>query len=234
MTLVAIHQPNYVPWLGYFRKIAETDVFVLLDDVQFPKGSYTNRVQILANGAPRWLSIPTAARLGEAINQTRPARDDWVPAHLDAMRTFYGSATSFADAWPRVRDIYQSIPRGSLADINRHLILAVADTLALGTQFLQSSQIQVAPDLRSDDRLVALVAAIDPRGSYVSGKGGAKYQDPAKFAAAGLGFRYTDFRHPQYAQGAAPFVAGLSVLDAVFWLGWQPTAQLIAHAGDPA
>src|SRR3546814_3690829 len=75
--IVAIHQPNYLPWLGYFHKIARADVFVFLDDVQFSKNGYTNRVRILGDGAARWLTIPAAVHLGDPIGAVRPARPDW-------------------------------------------------------------------------------------------------------------------------------------------------------------
>ena len=81
-----------------------------------------------------------------------------------------------------------------------------------------------------DDRLVALVRACGEGASYLSGRGGAKYQDPGKFSAAGIPLVYTDFVHPIYDQGRADFVSGLSIFDALFHLGWERTAALVARA----
>ena len=230
--IVAIHQPNYLPWLGYFHKIARADVFVFLDDVQFSKNGYTNRVRILGDGATRWLTIPAAVHLGDPIGAVRPARPDWRRRHLDTLRHFYNAAPAFGAVWPRIEEIYAGLPDGDLAAINRSLVEAIAGELGFACRFRASSEFETG-DTMGDDRLVALVRAIAADGSYLSGAGGAKYQDEAKFAAAGLGFRYADFVHPVYDQGSGTdFIPGLSVIDAIFRLGWAGTAEMIVNPGD--
>lgn len=229
MTLVAIHQPNYAPWLGFFAKVAAADVFVLLDDAQFSKNGYINRVRVLGpSGVPRWLTVPVNVSLGDPIRAVRPARADWARAHRDTLRGAYGKAAAFRTVWPEVERIYDGLPEGGLAEVNGALIRALAGTLGLESRFVAASDLG-ASDLAGDDRLVALVRAVDPEGTYLSGRGAAKYQDPDKFATAGLGFRYCRFEHPEYDQGGAPFVPGLSVLDAVFHLGWDGAAALVAE-----
>lgn len=226
MVVVAIHQPNYLPWLGYFRKIALADIFVFLDDVQYSKNSYTNRVQILADGAPRWLTVPVGAHLGDPINRVRPARKDWPGAHLDTLRTRYHAAPAFRAVWPTVKEMFAGIPDADVATINQYLVLALVQHLGLSCRFLRASKI--APDRAGgDDGLVELVASVAPGACYLSGKGGAGYQDSEKFERAGLGLRYVDFAHPRYDQGTAVFVPGLSVIDAAFRLGWAETAALV-------
>jgi hypothetical protein len=228
--IVAVHQPNYFPWLGYFRKIATADVFVFLDDVQFSKNSYINRVQIAGPTAPRWLTIPVSVHLGMRIDQVKPARADWRAAHLSSLHNAYRDAACFHAVWRDVEAIYAQADGENLAAINQTLVQAVARHVGLACQFSVSSSFGLG-DVAGDTRLAALVAAIDPNGTYLSGKGGAKYQDPATFGNAGLSFRYSDFDHPVYGQGRDPFQPGLSVLDAAFHLGWPATASLIASPG---
>lgn len=228
--VVAIHQPNYLPWLGYFAKIARADTFIFLDDVQFSKGSYINRVQVLGGGEARWLTVPVAVRLGDPINKVRPRDAQWITSHCAFFRNEYRRAAHFRQVWPELEDILLKAPGGEdLAAINQFLIEALSGRLGLSCVFTRSSGFAVAGS--SDDRLVELTAAAVPGGTYLSGKGGAKYQDPAKFASAGLGFAYQNFVHPEYGQGplvAGPFVAGLSVVDAIMHLGWEDTAALLA------
>lgn len=228
MTVVAIHQPNYLPWLGYFHKMMRADVFLLLDDVQYSKGSYINRVQVRsgAEAEPRWLTVPVAVTLGQTIAETCPNQPGWARRHLDTLRNFYKGAAHFRDTWARLGELYADLPEADLATVNEALLRRLASALGMTCTFRRSSELAVGA-VASDDRLVALVRAVDPAGCYYSGKGGAKYQDPAKFAAAGLGFGYSDFRHPVYDQGGAPFLPGLSVIDALFHLGFAGTAALL-------
>lgn len=224
--IVAIHQPNYFPWLGYFRKIADADIFIFLDDTQYTKNSYINRVQISAPGGARWLTVPVSYAFGDPINRVRFARGDWRRAHLDKLRGTYASAGAFRQVWGRVDDLYASLPSGDLAAANAAAIVAVAGELGFKCDFRFASALGV--EGRADGRLVALVGAVAPGSIYLSGSGGAKYQAAETFAAAGVTLRYADFAHPQYDQGRLPFTAGLSVLDAIFRLGWRGAAALIA------
>jgi hypothetical protein len=215
--------------LGYFRKIATADAFVFLDDVQFSKNSYINRVQIADEDGPRWLTVPVSVRLGMHIDEIVPARADWRAAHLSTLRNAYRHAACFRSVWRDVEALYAMADGANLAAINRTLVEAVARHLGLQCEFRASSTF-VLGNAAGDVRLARLVAAIDPRGTYLSGKGGANYQNPAMFHDAGLSLRYLDFRHPTYNQGRESFQAGLSVLDTVFHLGWRGTAALIAEA----
>ena len=224
--IVAIHQPNYLPWLGYFYKMAQSDAFVFLDDAQFSKNSYINRTRILGPSGARWLTVPVSYRFGDSISGVRPADADWRSGHLDTLLTCYRSARCFRAVWPERQGLYDRIPGGDLGSVNRRLVEGLATRLGISCRFEASSQF-ATDSLSSDDRLVALVAGFDPQGTYLSGRGGAGYQDPAKFMAAGIELRYTDFEHPSYDQGGSDFVGGLSIVDAVFHLGWNGASDLI-------
>ncbi len=228
MMIVAIHQPNYLPWLGYFHKIARAEVFIFLDDVQFSKNSLTNRVRILGGDGSRWLTVPVSAHLGDRIDEVRPAREDWAARHVDTLGTFYRHAPFFGEIMPVLRDMLGAAATGTLAQINRRLVEGLARRLGLRCAFRASSEFETG-QATGDDRLIRLVESVAPGGCYLSGRGGAGYQDPAKFAAAGLELRYTDFVHPAYEQPGTNFVAGLSIVDALFNIGWERTAALLAE-----
>lgn len=232
MTTVTIHQPNYLPWLGYFGKIAEADVLVFLDDVQFSKNSYTNRVKVMGPSGPCWLSQPVRYNFGDPIDRVAIADAAWPRRHMDKLCNYYRSVRAAKAVLPRLSDLLAGAPQAGLAAVNRHLIEGLAGELGLTCRFVASSEL-AAPGA-SDDRLIRLVAAVDPTGTYLSGRGGAKYQDPTKFAAAGLGFRYMDFHHPVYDQGGNEFTPGLSVIDAVVRLGWDATGRLIRDSAHMA
>lgn len=225
--VVAIHQPNYLPWLGYFHKLAKVDTFVFLDDVQFSKGSYTNRVQILRGGHSVWLTQPIRHRFGQTIADVEFSQSDWVPRHLDMLRGAYTRAPAFRAVWPVLADMLGQVAGLKLAAANRRLIELIAARLGLETGFHGASELGIGAE-EADARLAQMVARLAPGGTYLSGRGGAKYQDPAVFAAAGISLAYTDFSHPDYPQPCAGFTPGLSIVDALFAMGWEGTARLVA------
>ena len=226
--IVAIHQPNYLPWLGYFAKIAAADVFVLLDDVQFSKGSYTNRVQIDRQGAPAWLTVPVRHAFGAPIAEIAIDRGDFGQVHLESLKQSYRRADHFAEVWPHVAG-WLAAPADSLLATNEALIRVVLSLLGIGTALVRSSALGVACDA-PDVRLASLVERLAPGGTYLSGRGGGKYQNPEVFAARGIGLRYTAFDGAPYPRSGQPFLPGLSIVDALFHLGPAGTqAYLEAH-----
>lgn len=223
--VVAIHQPNYVPWLGYFSKIAKADIFVFLDDVQFTKGGYTNRVKILSPAGPRWITVPVSVHLGDLICEVEISRDDWVRSHMSLLRGCYRQAPRFNEVWGELQEIYSGATQKIISELNTYLLRRLCARIGLEKEFHLSSSFDVRG--KGDERLVALMQRVAPGGTYLSGKGGAKYQEPRKFLEAGFGFRYVEFEHPIYDQGGEKFQEGLSVLDAVFHTGFEGAAAFL-------
>jgi hypothetical protein len=226
--IVAIHQPNYAPWLGYFAKIARADIFIFLDDAQYTKNSYINRVQIDGSGSPRWLTLPVRYRFGDPVNRVLPAGHDWAHSHLDTLRTYYRRAPEFATVWPLLEEAYRMLPASNLAAVNQSLIEALASRIGVSSRFHRASDLDPEKTSRADDRIIALVRGFGGGASYLSGRGGAAYQDPRKFRDAGIELRYLSFSPPRYGQGHDGFVEGLSIIDALFNLGWKRVRDMIS------
>lgn len=224
---VAIHQPNYLPWCGYFAKLLACDVFVYLDDVQMPSGrSYLSRTQVRGAHGVSWLSVPTHHRHDEPIREVRFAAGEerWAHKHLASLRGHYGRGASAREVLALLQPIYEA-PGPLLADCNIRLIEAVAGYLGIGTRTVRASALGLGQE-SSDDRLIAITRALGGR-CYVSGKGGQNYQDPAKFAAAGLELEvrvYAPQGYPQLHGGE--FVPGLSIVDALCVLGKEARGLL--------
>ncbi|MDP6953298.1 MAG: WbqC family protein, partial [Alphaproteobacteria bacterium] len=187
----------------------------------------SNRVRILDGGRPGWLTQPVRHDFGQAIAAVSFADEDWPDKHLSRLRNAYGRAPAFAEVWPVLSDIYRAMPHDSLGLANRHLICALAGQLGLETEFVSDADIAVGA-LAGDDRLIALLRACGDDVSYLSGAGGRKYQDEAKFAEAHIPLVYAGYEHPAYDQGDGEFVAGLSIVDALLRFGWAETARLVA------
>jgi len=224
---VAIHQPNYLPWMGYFNKILLADVFIFLDDVQFSKGSYINRVRILSSKGPCWLTVPVKVKLGQKICDVKPSGDDWQFYQIDLLRDAYAKAKYQTKILLELKEELFPIPGGNIAEININMIRAIASRLDIQTSFLCSSGIKSSG--KGDDRLISLVKSVEEGATYLSGKGGAKYQNPTKFSDAGLSLEYIEFEQPQYDQGEGKFESGLSVVDCLMRYGWEGTSELIKN-----
>ena len=212
---IAIHQPNYAPWCGYFAKMAHCDVFVFLDDAEMSKGSYTPRCQIRNGPVAQWLSVPTTFSLGQKINEVRCANAKWPQQHLKTFQASYGRCPFFAEIMGLLEPVYATAG-AFLSPFNIELIRVIAQYLGLSCRFVLASTL--GTDARSDDRLIEIVRQLGGD-SYLSGKGGQNYQDPRKFADAGIELVVRSYSPIAYAQRHGPFVAGLSLLDGLFHLG---------------
>lgn len=215
---VAAHQPNYLPWAGYFAKAAAADLLVFLDDVDFPQGrSYVSRTKIGTDRGPAWLSAPVTRSSGMPIRLATFATADWADKHERTLRSEYARAPYFGDVWSVLEPVYGAGHPG-VAAFNMAAVKAIAAYLELGCTFAVASEL--GSEGTSDDRLISLVRRVGGD-CYVSGKGGQNYQDPAKFAAAGLELDVREHEPRPYRQvhRNGLFEAGLSFVDALFAIG---------------
>ena len=224
--ILTAHQPAYLPWLGYFDKIARSDLFVFLDAVQFERNSFINRNRIKTANGPTWLTIPvlTKGHLSGTMRETRIDRQkDWRRTHLRSIAQSYVKAPFFDQCFPRLEALYAT-DDDILAELClRHLRFWMAE-LGLTTKLVRLSDLTIA-GAKSD--LVRDLCLHFGARQYFSGALGRDYLDPAQFSADGIDVAFQDYAHPAYPQLYGPFVAQLSIVDA--WMNLGPkTAELFA------
>ena len=229
--VVAIHQPNFFPWLGYFDKIARSDVFILLDHVQLPKtgGGWSNRVKMRVAGEARWVTAPVhrAFHGVGAINEIEWADDQpWRDKLVRTLSANYAKAPYYREiiAWlePLIR-----MPEVNLARYNIAVIRAIADRIGLRHDHCVVSS-ALGGRGQANELLIDLTRKTGGT-CYLCGGGAAGYQDDAAFAEAGLELRYQRFTHPGYAQtGQVDFEPGLSIVDALMNVGCGNVKGLLA------
>ncbi|ELY50480.1 WbqC family protein [Natronococcus jeotgali] len=219
---VAVHQPNYLPWLGYFEKIRRSDVFVLLDDVEYTSGSWINRNRIKTPDGWTWLTVPVRGSSG-SIADVEIAGDDWRTAHRKSLRFNYGKAAAFDDLAVVFEEPYAR-PWDSLCELNVHLIRRLADRLDLDSEFVRSSSLDV--DAAGCERIVRLCSKLGAD-RYYSGEGARAYNDPSRFERVGVALEYQSFDHPKYEQRFGGFVPALSIVDVLANAGVDGTRDLL-------
>lgn len=229
-TTVVVEQPNYLPWLGYFDLMRQSDVWIWYDDVQYTKRDWRNRNRI-ANGAEMlWLTVPvkTKGRFQQTIREVEI--DDsmpWRRRHAETLRHCYASA-------PHAEAIVPLIARTlcgdqkNLAELCVALNESICGLLGILPRFMRSSRAGHTGADRQG-RLIELCRAASGT-AYLSGPAARAYIDPRRFADAGLDLRYIVYDYPPYPRGSLPFLPNLSIVDAIAWLGPAGTmAFLEAH-----
>ncbi len=232
--VVAIHQPNFLPWLGYFDKIVRSDVFIFLDNVQFPKtgGTWMNRVKMLVAGAATWVTVPVCRNFSgvRLVNEMQiDDQRDWRAKLLKTIHCNYKKAACFDEVFPVLEGWLHKPSGASLADYNIVCIEAMMERLNLDRRKLVRSS-SLPSEGTGTDLLISLAKTVGGT-VYMCGGGAAGYQEDAKFAAAGLRLQYQNYQHPVYPQVAVSgFVMGLSIVDAMMSLGFQGVGRLLRSA----
>ena len=234
---VAIHQPNFVPWLGYFDRMIRADMFVLLDHVQFERRNYQNRCLIRCEDQEKWLTVPVVqvSQKEKIIDKMIDNPADlsgtrwWGPNHFNTLRYAYRKAPYFDLYAPKLREILEA-RWDKLIDLNIATLDFVREALDIRTPMIRSSELQV--EGQKSALLLSICQAVEAK-AFLGGMGGSRdYLDKEAFAAANMGTVWQQFTHPVYPQpGTAPFMKGLSVLDLMFNCG--PAAAGIARQTQP-
>lgn len=228
--VVVIHQPNFFPWLGYFDKIVRSDVFILLDDVQFPKtgGGWSNRVKLLVGSEGNWVTAAIDRNFSGTRNINEMnylANNPWRDKIKKTLEFNYKKHPFYAETMDWFEPLLLN-EESNIAAYNMHLIRTIVQLLGLGEDKLKVAS-ALAAQGQSNERLCSLTRLVGGT-VYMCGGGADGYQDEAVFAEHGLELRFQSFKHPVYPQkGSKEFVAGLSVVDACMNLGLEGTSALL-------
>ena len=216
--IAAIHQPQFIPWLGYFDKIDQSDVFIFLDNVQYKKNEYQNRNRIKTVNGWQWLTVPVLYKFPQKINEVRiNNKIDWKRKHLNALVTNYSKAEYFEKYIGYFKELY-SKEWEYISNINIEVTRQLAEFLGIKKNFIIVSEIIHLKGGFSDDpteRLIELCRLIGAD-TYLAGKDGAKYMDVEKFTKSGIKLTFQDFKHPVYNQLFRKFEPYMSVIDLLF------------------
>jgi len=222
---LAVHQPNYLPWPGYFMKMAQCDMFVILDTVQFPQGrSVANRNLIKTPHGPKLLTVPVKRKgLGLQRYDQVQVIPGWKKKHLHALRLYYKKAPFFAEIYPLLEGLEDS---PYLLPINIAFIMLVYDLIKLETKLVYLSSLPEYSHLRKNDLIIQLCRHFSAD-CYLSGWGGRAYNKPEVFKNHGIKLEYMDYPPLTYPQLWGSFIPNLSIVDMLFNCGAKVTRRLL-------
>ncbi len=216
--VVSIHQPNYMPWLGYFYKIYKSDFFVFLDDVQFSSEGMHNYTYIKTTKGPFRLKYPVWQNFGDQIVEVR-SKDhlEWKTKHLHLIESNYKSARYFN----LVFNDYKSVLLAdyhNIVNLNTALITLFVSKLGFNARFLYSSEFNILQ--MKSNKIIAICKTLGA-GIYYSGTGAKAYQNEDHFLLSGITIEYSDFTPFQYPQLWGGFQQNVSALDFFMNCGYD-------------
>jgi len=214
--MLSIHQPQYLPWLGYIDKIERADIFIILDNVQYKKNEWQNRNRIKAADGWQWITVPVLYNFPEKINEVRiNNKVEWRRKHRNAIETNYIKAPFFAEYFPYFKELYEK-EWERLVDINIAFLKVITGFFGVDTRTLLASEIDTRDD--PTGRLIDLCRTVGAA-TYLSGREGPNYMDMDAFKKAGIDLVVQDFKHPVYQQMYGGFEPNLSCIDLLFNCG---------------
>lgn len=222
---IAIHQPNYLPWLGYFSKLINTDIFIFLDDVQYTKNSWQNRVLIKTPQGGKKISQPIKKvnGLNTLTCDIIFADNNWKKNHLKTLALNYKKAPLFNEFFNVIEEIF-FFKSNSLSEFNINAILIICEYLSIKKHYSLSSAMNIKS--KSSQRLIDIIKFNNSK-KYIHGKGGLSYQDKNLFMKNQIKLISNNFFTKDYKQQWGEFIEGLSIVDACFNLPKEEVIKLL-------
>lgn len=215
--IVAVLQPYFFPYIGYFQLMNAVDTFVYLDDVQYIERGWVNRNRIRNGNRSMWLTMPVVnASRSLSIRERNYVLDGPAVSRLTrTLTTSYRRGSGFAENWSMINALLAN-PEPNVASYNCHLLSTVARALGFRTTFLRSSEMKCTPNLKGEQRIIELCRRLGAR-HYVNPIGGLPLYGEDRFEASGISLSFLRTRVPPATLDGS--IEHLSILDHLLWHG---------------
>lgn len=217
---VAIHQPHYMPWLGYFDKMAKADLFVILDDVQMNERSPIRRNMFIdANGKDFQLAVSTEKDNEKPIKNIKiNYHNKWHEKHKGFLFANYKKHKYFDEIWETIAILLDG-KIDFILDLDMQIIFKIRDMLNINIPIVYQSGLNYNREAQKTDLNLSLCLAVGAD-VYLSGQGAKKYMITEEFVKKGVAVEFQDFTYPVYPQkNSLEFIPNLSSLDLLFNCG---------------
>ena len=227
--ILTIHQPEHLPWAGFFHKMMCADQYVVLDHVQFRKNYYQNRNKVVSkNNVPVWLTVPlVSGALADSINEKVISYEQkWINKYLSIIKDSYSGARYFNDYYPEIVSIVKN-KHFKLLSLNIELIIFFRKVLGIDNKLLFSSEMGI---LSSKSNMILDICTSLGASSYISGESGTDYLDKGSFLRSGIELLIQDFTPPVYNE--SKYHPYMSVPDLLFSMGDNDSREIIMDSGN--
>lgn len=225
--LAGIHQLHYLPWLRYFEKIARSDVFIVLDNIQYNKNGWQNRNRVKTASGPLLLTVPVLDRFAQNLDEVRiDNHSAWRKKHWSTLRQSYGKAPYFAEHAPFLESVYAR-DWEYLNALNRHMLDYFVNALGIETRMVYASEWDVPGT--ATERLIHLIQKAGCDTYYSGAYALDAYLDANQLAEAGIALALQDWHAPEYPQQHGLFVPDLSVVDLLMNCGPRSLRVLLGQ-----
>ena len=212
---LVIHQPNFLPYVGFFHKLSLADTFVMMDNTQYDK-KFTNRNKIKIPDGWSWLTVPINKehkflpnKLVEINN-----KENWKEMHWKKITRSYTNSKFFKKNYKSFFEEVYSKEWKFLFELNSELLRQIIDWLGLKIQIIKESELNINGN--STERLVNVCKELGAE-TYVSGVGGKEYMNEKLFQKNNIKIEYQKFQCPTYTQiFSGDFIPNLSIIDLLF------------------
>ncbi|MCZ7403007.1 MAG: WbqC family protein [Candidatus Methanoperedens sp.] len=224
--IVTIHQPNYLPWLGFFSKIKQANCFVILDIVKYSKNSVINRNKIRTKEGGCYLTIPInkeyySSRICDVI---LPKENNWQRNHWKTIEANYNNSDYF-DSYKDFFKLIYAKEYDYLWQVNENIINYLLNCFGIEIEVVKASELDIDSNLHASDLLVSILKHVNAS-TYLSGPSGLNYLESTKFKNNNINLNYFNFHHPIYKQRYNGFEPNLAGIDLLFNLG-EKSKELI-------
>lgn len=214
---ITIIQPLFIPWLGFFDMMDKSDLFVILDNVQFSRQSWQQRNRIKTATGLSWLTIPIQHQFGDLVTQINIDYSDiWIKKHLSALYDSYKHAPYFEEIYTLLEWHYQRRPQ-FIVDFTSNLIKDIAKYLKIKTKIVHSRDLPIEKN-NAQEYLIDVCNFFGAT-NYLNGPTGKKLYSPNEFLKHNVKLVFHDYHHPTYPQQHGDFVSHVSVIDLLFNCG---------------
>ena len=228
MTTISIHQPVYLPWLGFIEKVTSSEKFVFLDDVQFEKNGFQNRNKIRTYDGEMWLTVPVKVKSQTLLKDVKiNYSTDWINKHKKSIIQNYKKAEFFDNYWFELEKIYDE-KFEYLVELNIEVKKFLFDKLKIKTKTLFSSELDISD--KGSNRILEICKNLNAD-RYISGISGKNYLVMDDFLRQKIKLEFQNFQHPTYEQVFDPFYPNMAMIDLLFNEG-ERSLKIIKKGND--